>query len=72
MTKKYYAVKNKREIGIFDNWTDCNKQINGFSGAIYKSFKKYEDAEEYFKAEHKQKVKDGISQSIIDRLGRNG
>ena len=38
MAKKYYAVKNGREIGIFDNWADCNKQISGFSGAIYKSW----------------------------------
>jgi ribonuclease HI len=70
MAKKYYAVKNGREIGIFDNWADCNKQISGFSGAIYKSFKKYEDAEEYFKGqEHKQSQRWDCEKDIIDNLG---
>ena len=51
MAKKknnYYAVKNGHETGIFDNWTDCSKQVHGFKGAIYKGFELLKDAEDYF------------------------
>lgn len=44
MAKKFYAVKKGFAIGVFENWDDCKKQINGFSGAVYKSFKTYDEA----------------------------
>ena len=44
---KFYAVKNGRTTGIFDNWTECNASISGFSGAVYKSFNSKEEAEAY-------------------------
>lgn len=45
---KYYAVKNGKEIGIFDNWADCSKQVHGFPGAIYKGFPTLAEANKYF------------------------
>ena len=36
---KYYAVKNGRQTGIFESWAECEEQVKGFSGAVYKSFK---------------------------------
>lgn len=36
--KKYYAVKNGRNTGIFESWEECQKQIINFSGAVYKKF----------------------------------
>lgn len=44
---KYYAVKNGRKTGIFYSWAECQKQINGFSNAIYKSFLTEEEAQKY-------------------------
>ena len=44
---KYYAVRNGRKIGIFLSWAECKSQVDGFSGAEYKSFTKKEDAEAY-------------------------
>lgn len=44
---KFYAVKAGREIGIFYNWDDCKKSVDGFSGAIYKSFGTLEEANEF-------------------------
>lgn len=35
---KYYAVKSGRRPGIYTNWPDCEKQVHGYSGAVYKSF----------------------------------
>ncbi|PIG92945.1 viroplasmin family protein [Gloeocapsopsis sp. IPPAS B-1203] len=43
-TKKYYAVFKGRETGIFTSWAECEEQIKGFSGALYKSFKTREEA----------------------------
>lgn len=35
---KYYSIKVGRKTGVYDNWTEAQKQVNGFSGAVYKSF----------------------------------
>ena len=45
-SKKYYAVLKGRKTGIFESWAECEEQINGFSGALYKSFKSRGKAEE--------------------------
>lgn len=45
--KKTYAVRRGRETGLFQTWADCQKQVIGFSGAEYKSFKTLKEAEEY-------------------------
>ncbi|WGS64656.1 ribonuclease H1 domain-containing protein [Marinitoga aeolica] len=52
--KKYYAVKKGRKTGIYENWEDANKQVNGFRGAEYKSFSSLEDAKEYMGLENKK------------------
>ncbi len=41
---KYYVVWAGFHPGIYDNWVECEKQIKGFSGAKYKSFKTHEEA----------------------------
>lgn len=47
MKKKFYAVRNGRETGIFEDWATCEKQIRGYSGAEYKSFKTEQEALDY-------------------------
>lgn len=47
--KKYYAVKKGHEIGIFQDWDTCFKQIHGFKGSMYKGFETLEEAENYMK-----------------------
>ena len=47
MPKKYYAVAVGHQTGIFEDWPTCQKQTNGYSGAIYKSFKTRQEAENY-------------------------
>ena len=41
---KYYAVQKGREPGIYNNWDDCKAQVDGFVGAVYKSFKSFDEA----------------------------
>ena len=43
--KKFYVVWHGVSPGIYTSWTDCKLQINGFEGAIYKSFDTQEEAE---------------------------
>ena len=44
---KYYAVKVGKKTGIFITWEECKEQVEGFEGALYKSFSKLEDANNY-------------------------
>ena len=44
---KYYAVKVGKKTGIFNTWEECKEQVDGFEGALYKSFSKLEDANNY-------------------------
>jgi ribonuclease HI len=45
--KKFYAVKKGKQPGIYLTWEDCKSQVDGFSGAIYKSFPTREEAESF-------------------------
>lgn len=47
MASKFYAVRVGRTPGIYNSWDDCKAQIDGFSGATYKSFKTAAEAAEF-------------------------
>lgn len=47
MSKKYYAVKSGRSVGIYNTWDECKKQVMGYSGAVYKSFPDLAEAKKY-------------------------
>lgn len=47
MAKKIYCVKVGKKTGMFDTWDECKKQVQGFSGAVYKSFTNMQDAKNY-------------------------
>ena len=44
MAKKFYAVKNGKTPGIFETWDECKKSVDGYSGAVFKSFKTKDEA----------------------------
>lgn len=44
MAKKFYTVKVGKKPGIYETWAECQSQISGFSGAIYKGFSTREEA----------------------------
>lgn len=46
---KVYAVKKGKKIGIFNTWAECQEQVVGFSGAVFKSFSNREEAENFIK-----------------------
>ncbi len=39
MADKYYAVRKGRHPGVYTSWDACSAEVNGFSGAEYKSFR---------------------------------
>ncbi len=56
MAKKYYAVKKGLAPGVYLTWAECKKNVDGFSGAVYKSFGTREEAETFVTggADHKE------------------
>lgn len=50
MAGKFYAVRVGRVPGIYLSWDECKKNIDGFSGAVYKSFKTKAEAEAFMGA----------------------
>ncbi len=57
---KYYAVKKGRKTGIFLTWAECELQVKGFKGALYKSFKTQEEANDYLNEQKKSIDGDGL------------
>ena len=45
--QKYYGVKAGKTPGVYLTWEECKAQVEGFSGAIYKSFPTMAEAESY-------------------------
>ncbi len=58
MAKYYYAVKKGREIGVYETWGECEAQVKGYSGAVYKKFPNYEEALNFIKGEKNFEAKD--------------
>ncbi|KAL1850711.1 hypothetical protein VTK73DRAFT_9607 [Phialemonium thermophilum] len=44
---RYYAVANGRRQGIYNNWGEAGKQVNGFPGACHKAFDTLQKAQEF-------------------------
>lgn len=47
MAGKFYAVRVGRTPGIYLSWDECKKNVDGFSGPVYKSFKTRAEAEAF-------------------------
>ncbi|MCD8057042.1 MAG: viroplasmin family protein [Bacteroides fragilis] len=45
--KKYYAVRIGKKAGIYQTWAECETQTKGVSGAQYKLFGSFLEAEKY-------------------------
>lgn len=46
--KKYYVVWKGHQPGIYDSWSECQRQTSGFQGAKFKSFNSKTEAEKAF------------------------
>lgn len=46
---KYYVVWKGFQPGVFNSWDACRASIQGYSGAVYKSYTSLSEAQEAFK-----------------------
>lgn len=60
MSKKYYAVKIGKVPEIYDSWEECQANVAGVSGAIFKSFRSLEEAENFLNEDNVEKVLNNI------------
>lgn len=68
MAAKYYAVQKGRSTGVFFTWADCQKQVTGFPGAVFKSFLTIEEAEAFVKGQTAE-VKDSVTELLAKEPG---
>lgn len=65
--KKFYAVKEGRNKGIFFSWDECQKQTKGYPGAVFKSFENVEEAVAFINQEKEiTPPKKNITEFYID------
>ena len=49
--QKFYVVWSGRTPGIYTTWADCEAQVKGAKGAVYKAFDTHEEAEQAYASE---------------------
>ena len=59
----YYAVRVGKTPGIYKTWEECEAQVIGYKGAIYKGFAEKQDAEDFLRG--------GLSASSTDAASDN-
>ncbi|MCX7830958.1 MAG: RNase H1/viroplasmin domain-containing protein [Acidobacteria bacterium] len=67
--KKFYAYQTRTERGISENWEECRRIVENERGARYKSFKSFEEAENWLEngAQYEQKsIKKEIEKERLD------
>lgn len=47
MGKKYYVVKKGLVPGIYTSWAECERNVKGFPGAVFKGFATKEEAKAF-------------------------
>ena len=62
---KVYAVKCGRVPGIYKTWADCQKQVIKYPGAIFKSFKTMDEAEQFMGRASDNTVSDTSEKSAV-------
>jgi len=56
--RHYYAVARGRNPGVYTDWGSAERQVNGFSGALYKKFKTRKEAQHFVDRHHAKPAKD--------------
>lgn len=57
--KKYYAVRKGKTPGVYLTWEACKEQVDGYAGAVHKSFTNMEEAQEYVNGKKELPVPEG-------------
>lgn len=62
MASKFYAVRKGKTPGIYESWEACKRNVDGYPGAQYKSFKTREEAQQFVGDACKNAEKPGSTQ----------
>ncbi|MCL1934600.1 MAG: ribonuclease H family protein [Candidatus Azobacteroides sp.] len=54
--KKWYVVWKGLKPGIYETWSECKQQIEGFENARYKSFESQAQAEEAYRSDSRNYI----------------
>jgi len=65
--KKFYVVWEGKQRGIYTSWNNCKKQIDGFIGAKYKSFKTEELAKKAFQGNYFDFIGKDIHETTLSK-----
>lgn len=74
--KKYYVVWKGVEPGVYTSWKDCQAQIKGYAGALYKSFDSEDEARQaaasspYIYIGKQAEARKAVAKSIPDSVSR--
>ncbi|ANZ57816.1 RNase HI [Fructilactobacillus lindneri] len=68
--KKFYAVRKGKHPGIYQTWDETKQQVDGFSGAEYKSFLTHQEASDYLKATSIKKAGKVTKKDTANDLGK--
>ena len=60
-------VKKGRNPGIYNNWAECQKNVTGFSGAVYQGFFTLEEAENFMGKEDFQEKERKVLQEELEK-----
>ena len=63
---KVYAVLRGRNPGVYNTWAECEKQVKGFQGAVFKSFPTVVEALEWIGNGGRESVKTDSSNGEVN------
>ena len=63
---RYYAVWKGKTAGVFTTWKECEEQVKGFEGAVYKAFQTREAAENAFRDDYRNYIGKEPSQATLN------
>jgi len=58
---KFYVVWVGKQPGVYNGWSDCKKQVEGYNGAKYKGFPTKELAESAFHDDHEKYMSNDLA-----------
>ena len=70
--KKYYVVWEGVEPGVYDSWTACQQQINGYPNAKFKSYKTKPEADDAYMNGASNEIKKGIKSKSKKEYDKQG
>ena len=65
---KYYGVKQGIKPGVYTTWPECQEQVKGYKGALYKSFSTEEEAKTYVYGDIKQTINTAVTGEDIENI----